>query len=80
MAQLPSLGGTASAINGGSPAGSAGRAGVGGGSSPVRAAVSALQLRKVGEEAAALREELKAAQAEVASLRRWASRGLCACL
>ncbi|KAL4458347.1 hypothetical protein ABPG75_013212 [Micractinium tetrahymenae] len=38
--------------------------------SPVRGAITALQGRKAAEEAAALREQLKAAQAEVASVRR----------
>lgn len=38
--------------------------------SPLQAAVSVLQLRRAAEEAAALREQLKAAQGEVASTRR----------
>jgi hypothetical protein len=60
VGQLPRLG-----------SGSPGRrAGGGGGSSPVQAAISALRARKAAEEAASLREQLRVAQADVASVRR----------
>lgn len=38
--------------------------------SPLQAAVTVLQFRRVAEEAAALREQLRAAQSEVANTRR----------
>ena len=65
VGQLPRLGG-------GSPGSAGRRAGGGGGmgGSPVQAAITALQARKAAEEAAALREQLRVAQADVASVRR----------
>ena len=63
VGQLPRLGS-------GSPGSAGRRAGGSGGGSPVQAAIGALQARKAAEEAAALREQLRMAQADAASTRR----------
>lgn len=54
-------------VAGGSPS-SGGRRGAGG--SPIQAAISALQLRKAAKEAEEARQQLAAARADLASLRR----------
>lgn len=66
--QVPCLGGSLPTSPSGRAA--AARSNFGRYGSPVRGAVAALQGRKAAEEAAALREQLRAAQTEVASLRR----------
>lgn len=54
----------------GSPRGSPSSGRHSAGSSPVKAAISALQMRRAVEEAEALRGQLQATQTEVASVRR----------